>query len=96
MGFLKILKEKCKNKENNTKKLSPHFAAIQGNLLVRADRICRRMRKFSDVILKDDNTEVISKKEFVKVINTLEMVIYQELNIRGKEGWKNGANNIEG
>lgn len=72
------------NKKELQKKPAPHYAPIEGYLLVRADRINRRIYNFAEAI-KNSNKKSISMAEFDKTIRAIQMLVSQELTYKGKE-----------
>lgn len=73
------------------KELSGHYAPIETNLLTRADRINNRIFKFAEQIKREHKAkklESISIEDFDKIMRAMQMIISQELTIKGKEEWK--------
>lgn len=85
MGFLKELKEK---------KLSKHYAPVQTNLLVRADRINQRIQDLVDKTIARQKIRTprrnITEKDLQEILAGIRIIIAQELNTKGKEEWKYG------
>lgn len=76
------------------KRVSEHYAPIEGNLLVKADRINQRIQNLMDKALtrkKNQRKKItIDETELKELLKAIQIIVAQELNNKGKEEWKNG------
>ena len=69
-------------------KVSGSYAPVETNLLVKSDRINSRIQKLGETVRARNPKGTITNEELVETIKAIQMIISQELNIRGKEEWK--------
>lgn len=79
-GFLKKRHKKTLRKKKEAEKRQFN-ANVQGYLLTKSDRINRRIERFALQIKK--NNSLIAVEDFGKFIKSIQILIAQELSIRG-------------
>ena len=69
-------------------KRAKNYATIQTPLLIKADRINARIHQLEQIVKNRSKNETITTHELEELLKAIQMIIYQELNIKGKEEWK--------